>query len=553
MSITNKLTYFQYPVPLAIAGGLVTAAVMGLLIGSGEMGTIKALLLLVFVAAYVVFLHAHTWKFALLICALSFTYVGWGFKVSVMEMSGTLAVLTVAATCWRKQRIPTPKVMELNCFRVFDLALLAWLLYSGGHALYTVMDPFLPEEFALKNFAKTVAGMTGGWALVYYFIHRPRGVIADENMNWSVLVIGLVGLLANILIRLWGIQHGVQNPEIAAELGDAASIFNGVNLDLLEDSYALRAQAPFVATICAVLVGSNWLRRQTPLFRFATVMAFILSFVAAVVSGGRATIIFVFFVTGVTLWVRKYYRLVLGACAAGLLSIVALNLIPGVLHTVPEVMQRSLQMVIFTEESEFARLSISDSTNWRQDLVGRAFAEWQSDPRIFWFGRGTYKFGNEDIIAQKFNIAEGAMETSLRRGSTHSLVTDLLVVYGLCGLVVFFAMMISLLWFLWRVYRHPGTGEVGKAVALICLIQIGFNFVYDLIGGGMTPLQVIWLLIALVGHLYYLEAKNSVSKESQRERRASRPLRPVLGTAEPAFAIPRTNRLRRQVGAIRRN
>ena len=144
-------------------------------------------------------------------------------------------------------------------------------------------------------------------------------------------------------------------------------------------------------------------------------------------------------------------------------------------------------------------------------------SEWQSDRRIFWFGRGTYKFGSEDILALKLNVRQGAMETSLRRGSTHSLITDLLVVYGLCGLITYCAMMVTLIWFLWRAYKHSSIDEPGKLVTLMCLILIAFNFAYDLIGGGSTPTTVSWMLMAAIGYLYRLERTRDRG-ENKRER-----------------------------------
>ena len=117
MSKLSKLTHVQLPVPLAIAGGLIFAALMGTLIGSGDMSTIKRGVMPLLVLVYLVFLHTYTWQFGLLICALGFVHFGFGFKIGGLEISGMLAALLVAGTWWRNQRIPKPKVMELFCFR----------------------------------------------------------------------------------------------------------------------------------------------------------------------------------------------------------------------------------------------------------------------------------------------------------------------------------------------------------------------------------------------------------------------------------------------------
>src|SRR5688572_6307157 len=203
----DKIKHTQLRVPVAIGGGLVLCVLVGLLVGGASFVTLKRIGLLLLLAGYTLFLQHHTWKIGLAVALLGLNHIGFGFRISTIELSGMVALILIAVTWWRKKRVTRPEIMDTLLFRIFNLSTLAWLIYSGGHAIYTILDPFNPYEFALKNFLKTVSGMTGPVALLFYFIHRPRGIIADSNMLRPVITIGLVALVANIAIRIWGLLH----------------------------------------------------------------------------------------------------------------------------------------------------------------------------------------------------------------------------------------------------------------------------------------------------------------------------------------------------------
>jgi hypothetical protein len=522
----DQIKHLQFRVPVAICVGLLLAVASGILVGGASFGTLKRLSLLLLAFAYALFWQAHTWKLALAICLLGFSHIGFGFRIGVVELSSVVAAFLITITWWRKKRIARPPEMALFSFQIFNLLILTWLIYSGCHAVYNILDPFRPYDFALKNFAKTIVAMSGPPFLLFYFMHRPRGIIADEKMPTALIRIGFVALVVNILIRLWGMTHGAYSAEFSGD-PEEGGYFQIPGLDLVESPFILRSLTLFTATTAAVLIGSRWFTKQSAGFRALLYSVVPLTIFGAVISGGRAAPVFTFFLGGAALWLRGHYRTVLSAAGFGIFLMIALNLIPGALNSLPPIAQRSLQMVVFTDTSEYATANISSSSSWRRELVARSFAEWRSDPRIFWFGRGTYKFGAEDLISRRRNVGEADMEISLRRGTTHSLVTDLLVIYGLCGLIIYFAMMISLLWFLWTIYKLPSMDEVGKMVTLIALLLGGFLFAYGIVGGASFPIDVTWLLIAIFGYLYGRNRSERVGIEP-----------PRLGLNRPSFPPP---------------
>jgi O-antigen ligase len=179
------------------------------------------------------------------------------------------------------------------------------------------------------------------------------------------------------------------------------------------------------------------------------------------------------------------------------------NLFSGwVNHNAPLAVARPLQWVMFTKSKE-AFGSIENSSLWRRELFQRAITEWQSDPRIFWFGRATYGFGVSDFVAQRIYGGFEAMQTtSLRRGTTHNLVTDLLVTYGLVGCILYYGMILAIIGFLWKVYRSREVPAATKSLVLVCLVSTTVFLAIASVGGGYYSVESIWLLIVLIAMLY---------------------------------------------------
>lgn len=181
-------------------------------------------------------------------------------------------------------------------------------------------------------------------------------------------------------------------------------------------------------------------------------------------------------------------------------------MMPGVVKSAPMIIRRSLNWALIERDTDASEM-IQGSSNWRLTLFERALAEWRSDPRIFWFGRATYSYGLDDVIAMTITGEDATIESSLRRGATHNLLTDMLVTFGIVGLALYFSMYFSLLFFLWTLYRNRQLDELARTFTLIILVFMAFNFVYAIIGGGSVPITMAWFYIILIAYLYGLHAE----------------------------------------------
>jgi O-antigen ligase len=187
---------------------------------------------------------------------------------------------------------------------------------------------------------------------------------------------------------------------------------------------------------------------------------------------------------------------------AGFLVLVANLSSSWVSREAPIAIARPLQWVMLSKNKE-AEASIEGSSRWRQELFKIAIAEWRSNPRIFWFGRATYAFGIDDYISNRVSGGfEAGVQSSLRRGATHNLLTDLLVTYGLIGCTLYYCLVLAIILFLWAVYRSADISPVVKPLSLLCLMASLEYVVSASVGGGFYPTEQIWLLIVLLAVLY---------------------------------------------------
>ena len=149
-----------------------------------------------------------------------------------------------------------------------------------------------------------------------------------------------------------------------------------------------------------------------------------------------------------------------------------------------------------------------------------AIDEWRSDSRVFWFGRATYGWGVNDALAYKISGGfRAGQESSLRRGATHNLVTDLLVTYGLLGCLLYYSLMLGILRFLWFVYRSSESPTVVRPLALFCLVSYTSYLLIATFGGGTFLPDTIWLVILLITALHHFQPAPLIAGSNHLETR----------------------------------
>jgi hypothetical protein len=477
------------------------------------------------------------WVIGLLICFCGFYQVGFGFTMGEVEMSLVLAGTFFAMTWWRKKKLERPPVLEDWSFGLLNSLILLWLVYVLGHTIFNIYDPYRPADFALKNLLKPVEAWTAPVLLMVYFGNRPQYVDVQRNFPRRIGWCLLIALCTNIAIRLF--QQATGAYDVAGDPNDplAADYFTIPVLNLMENIYALRMLTPTSMLFCGALIMTRWFKEQPLKDRRLFYILMALSVIGAILSGGRATLLFVVVLFALFLVIQRRIGLLIGFIAFIAVLVGAANVLPGAVKSAPSLVRRSLNWALIEKDVETSG-DIESSSNWRLTLFNRALDEWRSDSRIYWFGRATYSYGVDDMIAMKVSGDDALIDSSLRRGATHNMITDLLVTFGLVGLILFVVLYFALLYFLWTLYRNRRLDELARTLSLFMLISLAFNFTYALLGGGNIPMIQAWFFIILIAYIYGLhaEVQRSTASTKIEPPKVRRFAPPKPGGALPAGA-----------------
>ena len=480
-----------------MAIGLLLAIALGLAVGTGNWQRLTYVAIAIAGAIYVIRYINATWKLSLLLCFLDFNYRPGNFDLSPVEVTAVLAFLMALIFSWQKMQRTQPAILVESGIGALNLVLLTWIIYVGIHLFYNVKDPFIPAFFSFSNAIKSYFRLFAPVAILWYFLRRPALVVTKPDFLNSICKLCTVGLVFNIFVRIWAILIGGSDVDPIAGTSLGPTVFRIPFINATDNGYALRELGPFSVLIGAcILTGLSRSSRKT---RRLGSFLLVAGFAGSVISAGRATLILSICYLVITLAIRKKWAAIIAGFVGIALLVTFINVFSAFINDSTNIfLQRSLQMLMINKGE--AANSISSSSDWRLELFNRALNEWRSDHRIFWFGRATYGYSEEDDIAVEiYGGFDARMDSSLRRGATHNLITDLLVAYGLVGAVIYYSVIATLISFLWRLWRRATAllGPIQDLSLALLIYSLGYIFVAN-VGGGDFPIELTWLLIVLV-------------------------------------------------------
>jgi O-antigen ligase len=470
---------------IATGVGLVFAATVGILIGTGDFRTIGFIGALLFAVLFVLHLYRYFWQMSLFLILFNFIYRPFGFAFGGLELSVAAGTAVLAMFVWRKRVTPKSDIPAAQSLALVEFIVAAWLLYSVLHFAHTLRDPFSPADFSLGNVAKTYFGYSAPLFLFLCFSRAPGAVDTGPHFFTTISRICLVALLINCALRLYQIRSGTEFLYIPW-------------IEAIDNRYTLRTVGPLAALLGAVgLTRHRWGEHSVGARAMFCVL--IVGGVAgSVVSGGRASLVMSICFIAATLFLRRKFFLLFIALILAASGIGFANLFASEINTGAHPMvQRSLQWVLLEKGNE-ASHSIESSSRWRAELADRAFDEWRSHPRIFWFGRATYSYTSDDETAI-FMLGgyEAIMQSALRRGATHNLITDLLITFGLIGCVIYLLMYFAIILYLWQLHRSRNLNEEAGNLGLVSFVAVMVTLLSGLVAGSSLAPELAWFIIIL--------------------------------------------------------
>jgi hypothetical protein len=497
MALDRHISIPQFTGAIVVLAGLIFAVYVGTLVGSEDF----VLLGIIFVGGFggVLYfgLFSSYWIW------LAFAWAVFGFTIrpfgpAINELIVALGMVTVfvLAHVWR--RTPSTEAGRLiqSYFKPFRVMLAIYLVYMALNAFLNMYFPNEPLPVFWGNIAKQQIEMWGGFLLIAAAIRWPHFCRLPSNIGTWIVATLILALVANTVIRAYGtfvlgLGEAQELGMTPLERGRTVLSIPGINL--ADSPYILRAMAPFGALLGIALWFSTAGANRPAVSRLLSGLLIIASLVAAAFAGGRATVILTVLLPGILLFFQKRFAALLAVAAVGLLMLVGIRYAYDVNHKlIPHMVQRSIALIPGMGMDE-ARGSIAGSSDWRHDLAMRALNEWSSNTRTLIFGRGVYAFTGQDITAILLDPNQGTLESSLLRGATHNSITDHLLITGLVGLLLYHAVLFSIMWGIYRVLRTRPSFDLVAALCAVFLIQTTVLFLIGFLGSGF-----FWIISALV-------------------------------------------------------
>lgn len=459
---------------------------LGTEIGAGEFSTVLIAAGVVAVINYILGWAKYTVLIAMGIAFLDIIFY-FGFYAGTPEQTAIFLTLLVGALWWFKRR-EAPLGKALNGVGLFRLLCFLFVVYLGVHYYANYKDPIILDGFSVKGAAKNYFRYSIAFIAIAYFFSKSSGQIVSKRPSLLAAQLLMFGVVFNVVIRVYFL---LKTRSLGVELNEAA-----IDITLFHFSdniFALRTLSPFAALIGAVCLTSSSPNRPSPLFS-KTLLA--LSVIGAVLSSGRATLIFCVLLASAVFIIRRQGLpiMVLGACF--FFFAVAANVAPdAVVRPLPWALKRSVAKIVVTEDLE-EEAFISGSTAWRTRIFLLAYDFWKTGgPRMFWTGQSAAGMNETDAtLLQGVENAHSDF-VAIRLGATHNLITDLLVMIGLIGAILYYAICFTLIYILWSWYRRCPADWETKDWTLVSLMMMGFYVVYASIGGSPFWSSVAWVVI----------------------------------------------------------
>jgi hypothetical protein len=496
--------------------GLIAAVFVGIIIGESDwtvLAVIGALLVLASVAQFTV---RNLVAICLALATLDFWIAPTGFKVSPVEQTGIIAAACWLLVCWRRNfnpQAPT-EFFNLSSYRFFQNTVLIAAGYAVAHFVYNMMDPYDELAFGWKGASKAYTQTFGAFLMIVFLARAkllyPSGAsysITLLRLFFAVLVVGvLIGIVRAVTI----------GPEPAMglsmeEKAEALRLFVIPGIRAYDSVYTLRQLGP-----AAVLVGSVFFFiRPNGIGPFLPLAMMGLGFLGALVSAGRASLLFAVTLMALGMFFSKRGPLAFAVAGAVAIAAAVVVLLPNtVLKETPWHVQRSVAY-LKPDLRTHATEGIAGSSDMRWRHFRFAWEHYISgDTRLVLFGRSVGQMDGIDVLSFTLHDELATMEFGVRRLATHNGLTDFLLGWGLFGYLLNLAMCVScciMLFSYLRRFRHRSHGSCWIFIAGVFL---SFWLVYTHIGGSFVWPLAIWLVIAALSQTDGLLISDSAESNS---------------------------------------
>ena len=479
---------------LVIAISLIVSLYLGSKVAEGNYFNLGICFALVIGAFYALVINKYWIFISLAIASFGVRIQPMGPALDAEHLAVLLAGGFILSNFWKKVTpAPSEKIVS-KTFGWFDKAFLIFTLYLLVHGYVTYYYPSPEIVVALGNLTKQYFSFWSPFAIVWTTTRFIRFIPAIKKPHTWIGILFLLGITFNIVLRTYSTFFlGLGERDlVTGEIISASALYIPV-LNLTDNIYALRGLSPLVALFGIAMLTSRNKILTAGGQKFLWLLLLLLGTVGSLLSMGRATMAITALLVILCLLIRKH----IAAVAVIFLLFVFLIVGARIAYEtdkdyVPFGLQRSLAMIPGMDMSE-AKGDIDASSNWRWLLATQAFDEWKSNSRKFCIGRGVHAFTERDIMVTKLQGYFGAMDVALRRGTTHNIVTDLLITIGLVGTILYIIVFIGLITSIVKILKiAKDSKNITYDSLFVCLLfSVSMIPFYILGGGGVYNIVVL--------------------------------------------------------------
>jgi hypothetical protein len=499
--------------------GLIAAIYLGLSVAMASYLELSIYVVVGFTLWYLAIGWKITWKIAAFMLISRFT-LHQGLLIEGTHlfafMVGVFSIIAIFVHNMQATQSFLVKAAGLGKLQILIGLLLAYLVL---HAFYNLAFPYRPDDYSAKNSAKAYFAVIAPFALLFWISLPLCGFKTWPGWSKSFAWIISFAVIANTVLLAWMTLNGYGAMDnLYAFTGAESGFFYIPYLNLSLNHHAMRTLAPESLFLLALWwMNPAWRRSAGTLTLVVVLVATGFGLLGSVLAGGRATLILSVFFVGVVVVKRRKVLAIAAALFATLLVFSGVNIFSEKINRdAPLYAARSLQFLMI--DKGFAAQTIESSDNSRKAARDLALEEWKSNNRILFFGRSVYEYLGVDyhyIRRGQIGDAEAFAEMASRAGFTHNLISDLLIQFGVVGLLLYYVAALAVVAYFRRLEKlsiSSGMPQACTDLAFYAWFTALVWLAYQSLAGGYMTAQLALVLGILKAR--YSQIESSFNKES---------------------------------------
>lgn len=470
----------------AILATLVIAGLFGSWVGNGKFENIALVILWLATSVIVIFIRDYWWTPPLVLSTLAVGTTALGFPLGGME----IGVLILAITFPIKLAMKTLRKAEPEMTpNIYYWAVTGFVVAHCVIILIYSKIQGVPLKNIEKSYFQVVTPLVlFGLLIRYCHVRTVRPTVL------ALFFTSIFTIAVSIVVRLKGMSIDAFD-----DLGISFSWLDADNC-----SSILRG-GPFL------FIGglAFWPTIRSGTGRALLGFAIGLAFIGTVAGGGRLPLLcciiagIFFAVIRGKLWLALPF-----AIFTALLSLI-ITAEPDVYFSLPEMVQRSMAPLNFSQEGAQLNEDLSGSDEWHKTLRDRSFPYWFADTNSFWLGHG-FKAWDQSISKDSDMTAvemDHMVELAVEMGDTENMFSSITNIFGMTGLVLYACFLINLTSTLLRGYRLSPPGSDARALCEFSLVNILTALIFCCYMGYIPSLNLIYWVLGVLAARPYLAGK----------------------------------------------